>query len=160
MSRLSLHPSVILAWKIANTEACLSGSTRIEPVHFWYSCLRILDDSFTNDAKQLDFQAEELKKINEIACQCRLLTGLSDDEITTTRRQLQRNLRNDGRAGEIRTLHRTEDSRALFRRAISRAELEGSDELTMSHLLEEIIDAMRRNRGDVEAFDLASKFIQ
>ncbi|MCG3144187.1 MAG: hypothetical protein HONDAALG_01580 [Gammaproteobacteria bacterium] len=160
MSKLSLHPSVLLAWNIANHEACLSGSKRIEPIHFWYAILKILDDAFTQEAEQFDFTEEEIQSIVEILSQGRSLTELSDGEITTTRRRLRKELRDNGGVGNIRMLHRSETSRALFRRAAIRAKNEGADELSLTHLIEEIIAEHRRDQGEVDAFELISDIIQ
>jgi hypothetical protein len=160
LSKLSLHPSAQLAWNIANNEACLSGGKRIEPVHFWYAILKILDDAFMQEAEQFDFEAEEIRAITEILNDGRSLTGLSDDEITITRRQLRKELRATGKAGNIRMLHRSESSRAIFRRAVIRANNEDSEELSLEHLIEEIVAEHRRDRGEIDAFECASDLIQ
>jgi len=160
LSKLSLHPSVKLAWNIANNEACLSGSKRIEPIHFWYAILKILDDAFMQEAEQFDFTEEEIQAITKILSEGRSLTGLSDGEITTTRRQLRKELRDSGKVGNIRMLHRSESSRAIFRRAVIRANEEGAEELSLEHLIEEIVAEHRRDRGEVDAFECASDLIQ
>jgi hypothetical protein len=57
-------------------------------------------------------------------------------------------------------LHRSEQSRALFRRAVNRAKNNGADELSLEHLIEEIVAERRRDRGEVDAFECASDLIQ
>ena len=151
---------MLLAWNIANNEACLSGGKRIEPIHFWYAILKILDDAFIQEAEQFDFTEEEIQTIIETLSQGRTLTGLSDSEITTTRRQLRKELRDSGKAGNIRMLHRSESSRAIFRRAIIRAKNEGADELSLKHVIEEIVAEHRRDRGEVDAFECVTDLIQ
>ena len=160
MSKLSLHPSVLLAWNIANNEACLSGNKRIEPIHFWYAILKILDDAFIQEAEQFDFTEEEIQTITEILKEGRSLTGLSDSEITNMRRQLRKELRSSRSAGNIRMLHRSEPSRALFRRAIIHANNEDAERLSLEHLIEEIVAEHRRDRGEIDAFESASDLIQ
>jgi hypothetical protein len=160
LSKLSLHPSVLLAWNIANNEACLSGNKRIEPVHFWYAILKILDDAFIQEAEQFDFTEEEIQKITETLGQGRSLAGLSESDITTKRRQLRKELRDSGKVGNIRLLHRSEASRFLFRRAVVRATNEMTEELCLSHLIEEIVAEHRRDRGEIDAFECASDLLQ
>ena len=151
---------MLLAWNIANNEACLSGSKRIEPIHFWYAILKILDDSYIQEAEQFDFTEEEIHATTQILSQGRSLTGLSDSEITTVRRQLRKELRSSGSAGNIRMLHRSEPSRALFRRAITRANNEEAEELSLEHLIEEIVAEHHRDLGEIDAFECASDLIQ
>ena len=110
--------------------------------------------------EQFDFPEEEIQAITEILREGRSLTGLLDDEITTTRRQLRKELRDSGKAGDIRTLHRSESSRALFRGAVIRANNEEAEELSLEHLIEEIVAEHRRDRGEIDAFECASDLIQ
>ncbi len=112
------------------------------------------------EAEQFDFTEEEIQAITEILSEGRSITGLSDGEITTTRRQLRKELRDSGKAGNIRMLHRSESSCAIFRRAVIRANKEGAEELSLEHLIEEIVAEHRRDRGEVDAFECASDLIQ
>lgn len=145
MKRIEIHRSVQLAWAIANAEACLSGSLRIEPVHFLLAILKIIDDAFQQEAEELALPPEAIHVIASMGARCRAITGLSDDKITAARRGLHKVLFESGEPGQMRMLHRSEESRDLFQEAARRAIEAGSDELTLVHLLEAIMDSLPRD---------------
>lgn len=140
MRRMEIHPSVQVAWAIANAEACLSGNERIEPAHFLLGILKVIDDAFQQDIDKMGYPAEIIHAVSAMAARGRIATGMPDDEITATRRALRRALREMSAPGEMRGLHRSEASRDLFQDAARRAFEDGSDELTVVHLLEELLD--------------------
>lgn len=142
MKRIELHPSVYLAWNIANVEACLSGSARIEPIHFLLATLIIIDGVFEEVANAMNLSPQTIRGIFDLAADCRSVLKLSDDEITKGRRALRRFLHENAEADEITTLHRSGESRYIFQRAGRRTIAGANDELTLVHLLEEILEHM------------------
>lgn len=115
-NEISVHPSVFLAWNIANVEACRSGNARIEPAHFLLATFMILDGLFKDAAEAMGMSPDGLRAIFGIAAQCRLILQMSYDEISTARRRLRRRLRETGTPAEITTLHRSGESRFIFQR--------------------------------------------
>lgn len=142
MKRIEIHPSVELAWNIANVEACLAGSPRIEPVHFLLATLIIIDGVFEEIADTMKLSPETIREIFDVAAECRDLLQMSDDEITKARRALRQSLREGVEAEELVTLHRSGESRFIFQRAGRRTIDAGEDRLTMVHLLAEILQHM------------------
>jgi hypothetical protein len=142
MKRIELHPSVTLAWNIANIEACLSGSPRIEPVHFLLATLIIIDGLFEEVADSMSLSAESIREVFDCATECRSVLQMLDDKITKARRGLRHSLRGGSERKEFVTLHRSGESRFIFQRAGRRTINAGADQLTMLHLLEEILEHM------------------
>ena len=159
MTTIPVHPSVELAWQIANTEACLAGSLRIEPVHFLLAALKIADDVIDGAAPNLSATPEAQPSTRQIAAECRQLLGLADAELTAARRALRRQLREQGTPRPVRRLHRTDQARELFESAISRMLERGDRALTLLHLLEQLLDELPSEAAPIfgpRARDLAS----
>ena len=55
LSHIRVHVSAILAWAIASAESCLAGSSRIEPVHFLIAVLKVIDDAYHAEARDMGF---------------------------------------------------------------------------------------------------------
>lgn len=142
MKRIEIHPSVYLAWNVANIEARLSGSPRIEPVHFLLATLIIIDGVFEEVADSMEISPETMREVFDIAAKCRSTLQMSDEDITKSRRALRRRLRQGGESKEMTTLHRSGESRYIFQRAGRRTVQDGSDQLSLLHLLEEILQHM------------------
>lgn len=141
MDKVEIHESVRLAWAIANTEACLSGRGLIEPVHFLLASLIIIDGLFEDAADVLELNGESVKSVFVVAGRCRALLKMSDDEVTSARRGLRNALRVDSGSTEVRGLHRSSESRYLLQKAGRRAVKEGVTEVTLVHLLTEILES-------------------
>lgn len=138
--KIVIHPSIKLAWSIANDEACLSGSRVIHPVHLLLAALKIIDDNFDEAAEDLHLDAEEMRSVVDIISQCRQMLEMSDEDLTATRRGLRHTLQESG--GEplpIHHLHRSGESRYLFQKAAWLAIKAESDELNLTHLLNELL---------------------
>lgn len=142
MRRIEIHPSVYLAWNIANIEACLSGNPRIEPIHFLLATLIIIDGVFEEVADTMKLSADTIREVFDIARECRSVLKMTDEEITNARRALRRLLREKTDPRELVTLHRSGESRFIFQRAGRRTISAGADLLTVLHLLEEILEHM------------------
>ena len=137
---VALHDSIKLAWTIANAEACRAGSTSLGPAWFLLAALRIVDDNFDEAAEALGLSSEELASVGAVVVQCRQMLGLSDEELTSIRRKLRQVLYEAG--GEpvpIHRLHRSGESRYLFQKATWRAVKVEEYELTLFHLLAELL---------------------
>jgi hypothetical protein len=142
MKRIEIHPSVYLAWNIANIEACLSGNPRIEPIHFVLATLIIIDGMFEEVANKMELSPETIREVFDIAAGCRSLLEMTDDEITKARRAIRKALRDPASADEITMLHRSGESRFIFQRAGRRTIEADTVQLTLRHLFEEIVQHM------------------
>jgi len=149
MKRIEVHPSVYLAWNIANAEACLSGDPRIEPVHFLLATLIIIDGMFEDVADSMKLSSETMREVFDCAAECRSILEMSDDEITNARRAVRRTLREAKTPMEMIALHRSGESRFMFQRAGRRTLEAGAARLTIVHLFEEILEHLPT---DAQAF--------
>jgi hypothetical protein len=136
---MDVHVSVQLTWSIANFEACRSGSSQIEPVHFVLGVLKVMDLNFSRDALAMGLPADILTSIIPVAEQCRERLNISGDEIKRARRNIRKAVRGPSTQPTDITLHRSPEARTLFKRAGKRAIEAGEDELSLTHLLEELI---------------------
>ncbi len=117
MTRIAIHPSVEIAWSIANIEACHSGSERIEPIHFLLGALKIMDENFYSEAESMDVSPQVIESVVRMASQCRSAVKMSSEGVKVARRGIRRMLRRRGEAGTVQTLHRSGASRYLFQKA-------------------------------------------
>jgi hypothetical protein len=147
MKNIHLHPSIYLAWNIANIEACYSRSQRIDPIHFLLATLIIIDGVFEEVADAMNLPPEAIRSVFDAASKCRAILQMSDDEITNSRRSIRRTLREGGETNELVTLHRSGEARFIFQRAGRRTISAGEDQLTIVHLLEELLEHMPREAG-------------
>jgi len=104
------------------------------------SILKIIDDAHHKDVEDLGIDLEIIQSLNDIVASARAAIGLSDDDITSARRGLRKALLENASPSPLRMLHRSQASRILFNLAVQRAIEEGSDELTLVHLLEELLE--------------------
>jgi ATP-dependent Clp protease ATP-binding subunit ClpC len=140
MRSISVHPSAILTWALASSEACLAGSPRIEPIHFLVAILKIVDDAYQRDVEELNLDPEIIHSLGDAVSQARAALCVSDEEVTEARRGLRGALMDGVSPIPVRRLHRSKASRVLFARAAMRAVEESSAELTVLHLLQELLD--------------------
>lgn len=140
---MELHPSVYLAWFIANREAALASCTCITPPHVLLGVLKILDDSYDREAESVNLDAGELEQINEEVRICRPLLQMSEAELTAARRGLHK-LLPDNNSGErhprVRMLQWSGDSVILHQKVVMRTMLDGQRTVTLVHLLEELLE--------------------
>jgi hypothetical protein len=138
-----LHPSVELAWLIANREAALANCTCITPPHVLLGVLKILDDSYDREAEAVRMNARELERINEMVLISRPLLQMSEAELTAARRGLHTALP-DNNSGQtpprVRVLQWSGDSVYLHQKVVARALNEGQHAITLVHLLEELLE--------------------
>lgn len=137
--RITLHPSVQLAWAMANAEACASGSSFIELSHFLLAILKIVDNMYDQTADLMQFPPEAHKEISEVALQCRAALKMTDDEITAARRGIRKLLRAETMPDTFRMLHRSAESRYLLQKSVNKAFKAGFDEVSLLYVLEELL---------------------
>lgn len=137
--RITLHPSVQLAWAMANAEACASGSSFIELSHFLLAILKIVDNMYDQTADLMQFPPEAHKEIFEAALECRAALKMTDDEITAARRGIRKLLRAESMPDTFRVLHRSAESRYLLQKSVNRAFKAGFDEVNLLYVLEELL---------------------
>src|SRR6184192_3152344 len=89
---VNLHPSVQLAWLIANREAALANCTCITPAHVLLGVLKILDDSYDLEAEDANMDARDLEQISDMVRISRSLLQMSKAELTAARRGLHKAL--------------------------------------------------------------------
>jgi ATP-dependent Clp protease ATP-binding subunit ClpA len=137
-----IHPSLQLAWALANREAHFSGSATIEPLHFLVAILLIIDDCFLRDAEAMGLPNEAVDDIATLSAKTRKTIGVPQDRITTMRRELTKSLRQPDHVPEPTVLHRSDESRALFQEAVDHAKRQGDETVNMFHLLEALFRRM------------------
>ena len=139
MKRIPLHPSMIITWGTANLEAWRGRSERIQPIHFLSALLRILDDAYQHDAMILGASEPVLAEVEDLLPTAREILDLDPKELTELRRKVRASYLQDESRLSRKMLHRSDESRRLFERAISLASIEGSSSVKLTHLLYELI---------------------
>ncbi len=135
MRKISLHPSAQLAWAIANTEACLSVSAHIEPLHLFLAILKIVDEIFYEAAEKLNLSVDTVSQLTKMAAEGRRLIGMPTEEITRLRRSIQKALQPEATERPLRMLHRSPRCRDLFSQGARLAVEDQASALTFLHLL-------------------------
>jgi len=148
--RVNLDLSIQLVWAIANGEANMAGDTRIRPVHFLLGILKTIDPFFLKQvSSHLDIRPQQLRHLGRLSSEAKRYLEMSSDEVTAFRRCLRRELRKEEAArDQIVMLHRSDESRFLFRDLGQRSAREGLRSVTSVHLLEEL--------ARTDGFDLAA----
>ena len=137
MSELTLHVSARVAWVAANVDACNAGVGEIEPPHLLLAILRLVDGLCADEIAHLRLDADDLATVSFSVSAARGTLGLDDETLTKARRRLQRELRGeDPPARDVKGLHRSPATRALFNEAAERAIEAGDNALTVVHLIE------------------------
>jgi ATP-dependent Clp protease ATP-binding subunit ClpC len=149
---IRLHPSVQLTWALANREAQLSGRYGIEPLHFLVAILLIIDDCFLREAAAMGLPKNALDEIAILSAEARNAIGLPENRVTAIRRELTRFLRQVDYIPDPSVLHRSEESRGLFRDAVRLAGEKGDSTLNMLHLLQAFLQHIP-GRGEAVAGD-------
>lgn len=142
MTTPRIHPSLQLAWALANREAHFSGSPTIEPLHFLVATLLIIDDCFLRDAEAMGLPSDAIEGIATLSAKARKTIGIPQDRITAMRRELTKSLRQPDHVPEPTVLHRSDKSRALFQDAANQAKGHGDEAVNMLHLLEALFRRM------------------
>ncbi|MCL4523608.1 MAG: AAA family ATPase [Acidobacteria bacterium] len=139
LRRQETHPSILVTWALANAEACLAGSSQIEPIHFFSAVLQILDDAYHQAAERVGLSTEQIRELSLLATEGREIIGIPQDEITRLRRSLQKTRQAAAGPEVMRTLHRSTTARALFDLAVGYAMEEKTRAFTMLHLLRALL---------------------
>jgi ATP-dependent Clp protease ATP-binding subunit ClpC len=139
MREIGIHPSVLLAWSIANQEASLAGSKTIEPAHFFLAILKMLDDAFMDFAVQSGLDQSTIKDVTTDIHECRQQISISGEEITRFRRNLRRAITHGGGSYATQMLHRSEESRVIFRQAMDHVVQEGGSLIRLIHIFQPIL---------------------
>ena len=138
---LSADISTQLVWALANTEAQFAGETVIRPMHLFLGILKVVDAKFLTQLHDVDIPDSERKNLAEVAKQVRHYLEMSADEITRLRRSLRGQLRKGKpEPAEIRMLHRSEESRDVFRVAGGRVVQSGGVSVSALHLAESLFE--------------------
>jgi len=136
---MDIDPALQAVWAIASTEACLSGSAEIRPIHFVLAVLKVLDDAFHRDAEQMGFSKEAISQITLATSDGRALLGLPEEKLTSARRRLRKALQANAKPGELKMLHRSEESRQLFQSAAKRANDGQVQNISLLHFIESLL---------------------
>jgi ATP-dependent Clp protease ATP-binding subunit ClpA len=137
---INADESVHVALNMANAEACLSGSQYIEPFHILLAVLNIVDDHYEQASESMGLTPEAIKSVGEMAARCRTQLKISDKEVTAVRRQLHKILRSRAPV-PLQKLGYSNESTYLLQKAARRSYKDGStEELSMTFLLEELLD--------------------
>lgn len=132
---ISVHESVQLVWAIANTEANLCGDERIRPIHFFLGILKVADNAFADQLQGVKIPEETATELRKQAGEVRHYLEITPAETTRLRRSVRADLRSGRQPhAEMELLHRSEESRTVFRAAAIQATATGAPELSMLHL--------------------------
>jgi ATP-dependent Clp protease ATP-binding subunit ClpC len=142
LRNISVHQSVNLAWTIANSEACLTGSQLIKPAHLLLATLRIVDDNYEQVVEAMQLSPEQKASINQIAGECRAMLEMTDEEVTTARRSLRKTLGEDKQPIPVHMLQRSAEATYVLQRAARYMVNVGANELTLTHLFDALLDNM------------------
>lgn len=140
---MSIHidASTQLAWAIANTEANLAGEKRIQPIHFFLGILKVIDPAFLQHLQGVDLPADAILDLSKLSKQVREYLEMSTDEITMYRRRIRKELRKGVQQHtDIQMLHRSDDSRAVFQKAVEKVLQSGDHVVSVMHLLETLYE--------------------
>jgi len=129
-----LHPSIELTLVLANQEAQLSGYPLIEPEHFFLALLRMLDDSFLQEAEERKCSADYLEQVQEAIRVAKERVPVSPDQVTRMRRKGTLLLRKRGVQATPHFLQRSPASRELFRQGGVMAG--GEEAFRLEHLVQ------------------------
>ena len=138
MNQIEIDHSLKLTWMIANNEAFLSSCKNIEPIHFYYAMLKIIDEAFNTDADVMGIADSIRNEIKKEAGVCRKWLDISEENITRLRRSVRKSFEYSEIKYPKSMLHRSDISRGYFNRAIEFLE-DNSNTLTMLHLLKSFI---------------------
>lgn len=137
---MDLHPSIQITWALANRSACLAGSSRIEPSYFLLAALEVMDDAFSGHARDLGLSQGDIDQITDLARQAQEVMGLSDEEVTHTRRALRKQLiPEQALYVNMSMLHRSDFSRRLFIEAAQSAAQQQHSQVTLVDLVRVLI---------------------
>jgi hypothetical protein len=136
---LYIEKPVRFVWLIANTEAYLAGEERIRPLHFFLALLKAADPRLGLQLVESGInQDEQMKLAKDGKDICRYLE-LTPSEAKTLRRSIRKKIRPQDRSiSGMQFLHRTPESRQLFRVAAQRAAAKGETALSSPRLLESL----------------------
>lgn len=139
---IKIHPSVRLAWLVANCEAALANHDCIRPAHVLLAVLKILDNNYSRVAEVMEYTEDELRQIDDMAASCLPILHLSESELTRARRGLHKVLHDqesDERPSRLRLLKWSGAALYLHRTSGVRAVENGLEAITLAHLLEELL---------------------
>lgn len=135
MKTIQIDTSIELVWILANSEACLSSSQWIEPVHFLLGILKVIDKNFQQQMVENNFIVEISGTLIEISIFARMILGMQNDEIIAVRHSIRQSYKKYRNAKKVMTLHRSHGSRVLFNQAAKRALNASTDCLNLLDLL-------------------------
>ena len=136
---LYIEKPVRFVWLIANTEAYLAGEERIRPLHFFLALLKAADPKLGLQLVASDInQDEQMKLAKDGKDICRYLE-MTPSDAKRMRRAIRKQIRpTDVSISGMKFLHRTPESRQLFRVAAQRAAARGETVLSSPCLLESL----------------------
>lgn len=142
---IMIDVSVQLAWAIANTEAFLAGSQRIEPIHFFLGILKTIDPSSERQISVLEIPEKHLDRMRKTSLAARQYLEMNPVELTNYRRRIRETLRVGATTqkgdGTIPHLHRSDGLRTIFATVASQATVTRQKDITALTLLEELIQS-------------------
>lgn len=132
---MQLHPSVQIAWAIANTEANLSGERLIQPVHFLLGLLKVIDARFIDQIQGVELPDEDKESIRQSGNSARHFLEMTNEEAMKMRRSLRKLVRTSAAPhSKMLMLHRSDQSRALFQMAAEMTHNSGGSVVTLVEL--------------------------
>ena len=134
---IQLHSSILKAWDYANKQAMMAESERIQAAHFLLAVFILMDYEDGIDYNNLPGEESEStrKEVQDAIKECKGRIGLSDDDLTRTRRGIQKKLLLFQPSFDTtHTLHRSDEMRRIFHKCSQEAVDNGRPDITLPDL--------------------------
>jgi len=151
---LYIEKPVRFVWLIANTEAYLAGEKLIRPLHFFLALLKVADPNFGRQLEGVEISENEQKQLAKNGRDiCRFLE-MNPEKAKVLRRSIRQEIRlHNRKISGMKFLHRSPESRQLFRVAAQCAVQKGKIALSAPCLLEALF------ASGLIAFDSAGQLV-
>lgn len=138
MEPVTLSPSALLAWNLANHQAVISQSESIEPHHVYLAILMMLDGIFPLSFQEKDQYVPAFVEIKALRSDALKYLGYTDEQLTQNRRRFSKKFI-DAPEPECETsLNRSQTTRDLFANAIEQQIAQNGKTVTFLNLLQHI----------------------
>jgi ATP-dependent Clp protease ATP-binding subunit ClpC len=139
MRTVSYDRPLRTVWTLANAEACLAGSSTVNPQHLLLAFLKVVDGVFEEDAARLGIAGDDIAAAQAIAVEGRELIGLSPEDLTATRRKVRRLVRPDEIPRAIAPLPHSLAIQSVLEAAARQAKGRGLEEVGAIDVLRQLL---------------------
>ena len=162
MEPVTLSPSALLAWTLANREAAFTQSEFIEPQHVYLAILMMLDGIFPADVVDKEQYAPAINEVTALRQQVIGYLGFNDEQLTRFRRKFGQRMSEVNELECISSLERSPAVRHLFSSALEKQADHGEKWVTFFDILQQIDrtemeDFLRRRENSQKTVNIASQ---